>query len=265
MASEPNLRDLFRGDGPALPEVDAAAVIRRSKRRRLPVQLAVGGTFVLAIGGLGVAGLQALGGSHTAISNVSTMSGGESTGDRAPADGRGAESAQGLEGGGAIKRAPADRINLCGGPVAEVAPNERGLVLAVDFPSSPVGTAQVMGTATLTNTGTEPVTGFTSPSPAITLSQGGTVLWHSNGPTDLSLVSVDLVPGASVDYQASMTPVRCGVEDDVAGAFRTDLPALEAGTYELSALIDFTADPSMEQEISELDLVSGPVATVRLD
>jgi len=257
MASEPNLRDLFRGDGPALPEVDAAAVIRRSKRRRLPVQLAVGGTFVLAIGGLGVAGLQALGGSHTAISNVSTMSGGESTGDRAPADGRGAESAQGLEGGGAIKRAPADRINLCGGPVAEVAPNERGLVLAVDFPSSPVGTAQVMGTATLTNTGTEPVTGFTSPSPAITLSQGGTVLWHSNGPTILSLLDVSLAPGESLEFAASFTPVACTVDDDMAEAFRTDLPPVPAGDYQLSAAADVTVDGNAE-------LVTGPAQTVRI-
>lgn len=255
MASEPNLHDLFRGDGPALPEVDAAAVIRRSKRRRLPVQLAVGGTFVLAIGGLGVAGLQAFGGSHTAISNVSTMSGGESTGDRAPAYG-GAESAQSLE-GGAIKRAPADRINLCGGPVAEVAPNERGLVLAVDFPSSPVGTAQVMGTATLTNTGAEPVTGFTSPSPAITLSQGGTVLWHSNGPTILSLLDVSLAPGESLEFAASFTPVACTVDDDTAEAFRTDLPPVPAGDYQVSAAADVTVDGNAE-------LVTGPAQTVRI-
>jgi hypothetical protein len=256
MASEPNLRDLFRDDAPALPRIDAATVIRRSKRRRLPAQVGVGGAFVLAIGGLGVAGLQGFG----ATDSASTMS--TTSSDQAPdqgGDGRGAENAQGLLGGDAtaVKRAPADRINLCGGTLAEVAPNDLGLVLTADFPDAPAGGSPVTGTATLTNTGTRAVAGYMSPTPAITLSQAGTVLWHSNGPTILSIQDVTLAPGESLTLAASFTPVACGVEDDSAEAFRTDLPPVAPGEYQLSAAADVTVDGNAV-------LVAGPTQTVRI-
>jgi hypothetical protein len=256
MASEPNLRDLFRGDTRSLPEIDAATVIRRSKRRRLPAQVGVGGAFVLAIGGLGVAGLQGFGRTDS-VSTLSTTSS-----DEAPAhsgDDRGVESAQGLvEGDGtAIKRAPADRINLCGAPLADVAPNDSGLVLSVSFPDSPAGSTPVMGTATLTNTGTQAVAGYMAPTPAITLSQAGTVLWHSNGPTIMSIRDVSLAPGESLELAASFTPVACAVEDDTAEAFRTDLPPVAAGEYQLSAAADVTVGDTAV-------LVTGPAQTVRI-
>lgn len=255
MATEPNLRDLFRApDAPAGRQIDVQSVIRRSKRRRLPAQIGIGGAFTLALGGIGIVALDGLAGSQTATdSAVST------TAEQAPA-----QSDDGILGmmegddpAAGIKRAPADRINLCGGPLAEVAPSPSGLVLAVDFPDAPAGTAPVEGTVTLTNTGTEPILGYSSPSPAITLSQNGIVLWHSNGPTILMLQDVALAPGESLDYAASFTPVVCAVEDDTAEAFRDDLPPVAPGEYQVSAATDVSVNGSAE-------LVTGPAQSVRI-
>jgi len=254
MASDSNeLRDLLRDDARDLPSIDTQRVIRRSKARRLPAQVGIGGVFTLAIGGLGVAGLQGLGSTQSSSDSAVTTFGESSV---EPRDG-----VQGMmEGEGpttGIKRAPADRINLCGGSLAEVAPSQTGLILTVAFPDAPVGTEPVVGTATLTNTGSKPVAGYSSPTPAITLSQNGVVLWHSNGPTILSIQDVMLAPGESLDYQASFTPVVCSVEDDTAEAFRTDLPAVAAGEYQVSAAADVSVDGIAE-------LVTGPPQTVRI-
>ncbi|WP_411700986.1 hypothetical protein [Conyzicola sp.] len=253
MATEPNLRDLFRGDTPTMRPIDTAAVIRRSKTRRLPAQVGIGGAFALGIGGLGVAGLQGLGGAQsTSDSAVS---------EQAPAepDGGAKGATEATLGGDAagIKRAPAERINLCGGPLAEVAPSATGLVLTLEFPDAPVGTAPVLGTATLTNTGTETVVGYTGPTPAVTLSQAGIVLWHSNGPTILSIQDVSLAPGESLEFAASFTPVVCATEDDTAEAFRADLPPVAAGEYTVTAAADVSIDGVAE-------LVTGPGTTVRI-
>jgi hypothetical protein len=243
MADEPNLRDLFRSaerPGGGAEEIDTAAVIRRAKRRRLPAQVGVVGVFALAIGGLGVAGLQTLDARQPASVSAGSSS---QPRDAEPAPG---DSVMGASEGPAIKRAPADRINLCGG------------TLAVDFPDAAAGTPSVTGRVTLTNTGSRQVTGYTSATPAVTLSQGGIVLWHSNGPTIMMARDVDLAPGESIDFDASFVPVVCTVDDDTAEAFRTDLPAAAPGEYQVSAAADVAVGDTLE-------LVTGPPQTLRLD
>jgi hypothetical protein len=180
--------------------------------------------------------------------------------------GEASDSAGGQEADSLIKRAPAERLNLCGAPVTELAPSAYGLQLDVEFPSTaPLGTAAIEGTVRLTNTSSTRVMGTTAAVPAITLAHEGIVQWHSNGPMIMSLVVVDLEPGQSLEYAASVLPVQCGVEDDAAEAFRTDLPALSPGQYELSAAIDFTPDPSLVTDgYTELDLVSGPRSPITL-
>jgi hypothetical protein len=246
--SEDDLRDLFaRTEAPNT--LDAKRIIARSRARRLPKQLAAGSVGALAVVGVVVLGVQI-----TQLPSPVSMTAGEAFDSSAPAP----EIAP-------MKRAPADKVNLCTGTLAEIAPSQYGLRLDVAFPASaPVGTEPVAGTVRLTNTSDSEVVGTTPATPAITLSRDGVVLWHSNGPTILSMVEVDLAPGASLEYPASFTPVSCGVEDDLADAFRTDLPALGAGDYELSALIDFTADASMGQLTPDLDLVEGPRSTITL-
>jgi hypothetical protein len=260
MADEPNLRDLFSsGDADRLTgggqRIDTAAVIRRSKRRRLPAQVGVVGVFALAIGGLGVAGLQGLGPQQPVSVSAGSAASGSPDTERAPVPD---DSVMGASEGTGLKRAPADRINLCGGALADVAPSPSGLTLTVDFPDAAAGTPSVSGRVTLTNTGSRQVTGYTSATPAVTLSQGGIVLWHSNGPTIMMVRDVDLAPGESIVFDASFVPVVCSVDDDTAEAFRTDLPAAAPGEYQVSAAADVTVGDTLE-------LVTGPPQTLRLD
>jgi hypothetical protein len=259
MAVEPNLRALFHsgdaerpgGDGHG---IDTAAVIRRAKRRRLPSQIGVVGVFALAIGGLGVAGLQGLNPPQPMRVTAGSAESSSPDSDHAPAID---EPLREQSESAGVKRAPADRINLCGGALADVAPSASGLTLTTDFPDAAVGAPGVTGRVTLTNTGSRQVTGYTSATPAVTLSQGGIVLWHSNGPTIMMAREVDLAPGESIDFEASFVPVVCSVEDDSAESFRTDLPAAPAGEYEVSAASDVTVGDSLE-------LVTGPLQTIRL-
>jgi hypothetical protein len=256
MANESTLRELLRSadDGATAP-IDTAAVIRRSKARRLPRQIGVGGVFTLAVGGIGIAGLQGLGG----VSPVS-QSAESSTASDEPPETQPGEGDQFLgtdEAAGGISRAPAEKLNGCGGPLAEVAPSGTGLELTAAFPEAMAGAARVEGTVTLTNTGSETVTGYTAATPAVTLSRNGVVIWHSNGPTIQMIREVRLAPGESLSYATSVTPVVCGVDDEAAESFRDDLPPAPAGDYEVSAAIDLTVGDRME-------LVSGPRTPLRL-
>jgi len=248
MATDNNIHKLFNdSDDAGLGSIDTQAVIRRSRARRRPAQFAIGGALVLALGGFGIAGLQVLGNNAP----QATTAGAESSEDTEISTlGDDAET-------GYIDRAPADKINLCTGTVAEVASSETGLTLTVDFADAPTGATSVEGTATLTNNGTEPVVGYTAASPAITVAQNGIVLWHSNGAMIAMAVDVDLAPGESLEYATSFQPVICGVEDDMAESFGEKLPPLPSGTYEVSAAIDVIGESATE-------LVTGPASTVTL-
>ena len=250
MASDNNIHNLFaKADESGLGSIDTAAVIRRSKARRLPLQLATGGALVLVVGGLGFAGIQG------ALNNAPLASTAGASSERSGEDTSQLFSESTESTGTQYDRAPADKINLCTGTLADVAPSESGLELTVDFPDSSVGQSSVEGTVTLTNTGTETVTGYTAASPAITVSQNGTVLWHSNGAMIALAVDVNLDPGESLEYAASFQPVICGIEDDTADSFGEKLPPLPSGEYQVSAAIDVIGE-------SATDLVTGPTQTV---
>lgn len=241
------IHQLFSASPEPLGQIDTASVIRRSKARRLPMQIATGGAVALAAGGLFFGGAQ-LFGANRPVAESAAVSDSDSGAETAPDP---------AAGGGAIKRAPAEKTNFCTGTLAEVAPAASGLELTVDFADAAAGSDRVAGTVTLTNTGAAPVSGYTGSTPAITVSADGIVKWHSNGPTDGNQVVVDLAPGESLEYAASFEPVECGIEDDSAAEFRDGLPALPAGDYEVSALIDFMGDAPAE-------LVSGPAETITL-
>jgi len=255
MPTEAELRAwLHEGDlGSPAREADAGSVIRRSRRRRLPRQLAAGGTLTLAIAGIGVAGFTGLRGvpMGASVNDASTESAPEAF------DGQDADNPAG---GDAIQAVPASQLNTCGDSIADLDSNTV-LVLETRFtPSVPADGQSVDGTVTLTNTGTERITGTTAATPAITLSQDGEVLWHSNGPMIMMVVEVDLAPGESLEYPASFTAVRCAAEDELSESFRDDLPALVAGRYELSAAIDF-----LDAGGSPLPTVTGPRSPLTLD
>jgi len=233
-------------------------VTRRSARRHHGQQIAVGSLSTLAVVGIGAAGITGIRG----ISTASTSSAGSSSQSDSSTSEQGyAAPAQPPTAG---KRASAERINRCGAPLAQVAPDASGLVFSVDFPATASATAaRITGQVTMTNTGTERLTGSTAASPAITLSQDGTVLWHSNGPTVMMVTMIDLAPGASTTYAASFTPVRCTEEDEQAESFRADLPSVGPGRYGVSAAIDFSRTDAAGTFVST-DLITGPVAPITL-
>ena len=191
MPIEPTLSDLFHSaDGPDSSRIDVRATIRRSRRARLPRQVAAGAALSLAVVGIGVAGITGVNGFRGAAgaSTASDHSVSESSESGAEPAQSGGQSAPGSDSGpasadGVLKRAPVEKLNLCSGQIADVAASATGLQLTVDFADAVAGSTAVSGTATLTNNGTERMVGYTAASPAITLSRDGTVLWHSNGPT----------------------------------------------------------------------------------
>lgn len=254
MPTEDDLRDAF-ANADAPNTLDARRIVARSRARRIPRQLAAGSVGALALVGVVVLGVQVS--QFSSPATTTSMTGGTAyeSSDSAPAP----------EADTMLKRAPADQINLCTAPVAEVAPSQYGLQLDVVAPeSAPAGTAPVAVTVRLTNTSDGRVVGSTGSLPAITLSQGGIVKWHTNGTPDTTFVWINLAPGESIDYTTTFTPVLCDVVDDEGDAFRPGLAALEPGSYEISALVDFTADESMMPQTPDLDLVSGPASAVEL-
>ena len=254
MSTESDLKNLLNDAGPALGHVDLARVLRRSSRRRVAQQMTVGSAMTLAVAGIGVAGFTGIRGL-----TASTTAGSASS---ANAPETKADSALGSTAtGGGLTRAPADKVNLCGGTLADVAPNAHGLVLTTRFPIANASADRITGTVTLTNSGSEHITGTSAATPAITLSKDGIVLWHSNGPVIAMAAVVDLAPGASLTYPASFRPVSCAIEDDSADSFRTDLPRVPAGEYQVSAALDLSRG-NVDGPFLSVDLVTGPLSEV---
>ncbi len=260
MASESELRDRFH-DG-TLPSglIDVDAVLRRARARRRPRVLLAGAGSVLAIAAIAV---PATIGSFARPASDSALVAGDGGEHSQPESATDGDAAGGSEQGGAdtaIDRVPAEKLNLCSAPVAEVAPAENGLVLTVEPVTASAGDHGIPTIVTMTNTGSAPVSGTTGGRPAMTLSKGGITLWHSNGPQTMIAIPVELSPGESLQYPATFEPLRCGVEDDSGASFREDLPRVGAGVYQLSAAIDFTRNDG-----SFIDLVTGPAVRVTLD
>jgi hypothetical protein len=254
MSTESDLKKMFSETGPSLGQIDLSRVLRRSSRRRIAQQVAVGGATTLAVAGIGVAGFTGIRGLVPSTGSASSAAAPESKQDSSPGS-------TPMPGG--LTRAPAEKINLCGGPLSEVAPNAAGLVLTSSFEPADASADRVSGTVTLTNSGSEHIWGTSAATPAVTLSKDGVVRWHSNGPTIAMAALVDLAPGASMTYQASFQPVTCAVEDDSADRFRDSLPHVAAGVDQVSAALDLSRQNADGAFLSS-DLVTGPTSEVTL-
>jgi hypothetical protein len=257
MASESELRDRFHEGTLPSGRIDVEAVLRRSRARRRPRIVLAGAGSVLAIAAIAV---------PATLGSFATTTAGEDTAliaEGGAADGAEFSQPQAPDadssGESMWDRPPAEKLNLCSAPVAEVAPAENGLVLSVEPVTASAAARGIPTIVTMTNTGTEPVSGTTAGLPAMTLSQGGVTLWHSNGPQTMIAIPVELEPGESLQYPATFEPVRCGTEDDLAETFRENLPAVGPGLYQLSSAIDFTRNDG-----SFIDLVTGPAVRVSL-
>jgi len=257
MPDEDELRRRLRDDEP-VGSIDLDAVLRRSRARRRPRVAAAALVSSLAVLGIVV---------PVSISLASPGAGTLSAGSAAssPDFGEAPDAAQGgATGPHFIKRAPADKINLCTGTLAFVAPADDGLALTVQPVDAQAGARDIPVTVTLSNNGTQRVTGSISPFPALTLSRDGVVLWHSNGPVPSLAQEIDLSPGASTTLTGTLQPVSCGVQDDSQESFRTDLPNLAPGQYQLSAALDFSPTESGAAGHDAAVLVTGPTSPVTL-
>lgn len=249
MPTEDELRDALRGT-PAPGGLDADRIVARAKARRAPRQ--VGGVLLgaLALTGVGVLTVQTLPVTPPVAETAMVAEDSSGAGGTELSD---------------AKRAPAEKLNLCGAPVAEPVPSVSGLELTVEFPErATAGVGAIEGVVRMTNTSASRVTGTTAAVPALTVARDGVTVWHSNGPMILSLVVVDLGPGETLEYRATFDPVLC-TADDEAEPFPPDLPALESGTYELSAAIDFTPESPAADAPALADLVTGPRSTIVLE
>ena len=255
MPDEHDLKRMFESiDVPRSNGIDAKQVIRRSRARRLPKQLAAGAGSALVLVGITVLGVQSLQlGPSTTSGEAPAMQ--EQSGDS------GTEADDSMI---TLKGATAAEINECGASGITLDVNSIGLVLDVVFPATASAASErIDGTVIMTNITSETVTGSALGTPAITLAQDGITVWHTNGATDLSVTAVELAPGEAMEFPASFEPVRCEPEDERLEAFRPDLPPAGAGTYQISAVLDFSSDQLTGT--TEAFLITGPGMPITLE
>jgi len=265
MPTESELRQQFHDDEPG-GSIDLDAVLRRSRARRRPRVVAAAVVSSLAVIGIVVPVSISIAGTRSATSlfDAGAASAPRSSAGPVRLGGETTNGSDASGSGGGIKRAPAEKINLCTGAVATPAPADDGLVLTVAPVDAAASARDIPVTVTLTNNGTQRVTGSLSPFPALTLSRDGIVLWHSNGPVPSLAQEIDLAPGASTSFDTTFQPLVCGVTDDEQESFRTDLPAAGPGSYQLSAALDLTPATADANGQIAVVLVTGPTSPVTL-
>jgi hypothetical protein len=255
VATGSDLRDLLHDDDGARGSggLDADAVIRRAKRRRLPRQLAVGGIGVLAVIAVAVPSVAVarafLGGSGAAGS--STQSQGIPGGVTGQSDGgtlgRNDTPSEGSGAGGAV--------GSCTAP--DQAPATGGLSVTVAFPDPAAGAGAVDGTVTIANGGTTTVSGWLASSPTIVLRKDGRVAAIAVGALPRAATRIDLAPGQSLAYPVSLPLVGC----------ESGHPPLGAGGYAAGASIQFTTSApgtGTTDSSAEVTLVGGPSGALRI-
>jgi hypothetical protein len=214
MPTDADLRRLFHDAAAPTATIDPDAIIRRSRRRRLPQQLGVGSVLTLAVAGIGVASINGLPGIR--------IGGTAETAADAP---MGVTEVSPF--GGADSAVPS-QLPVCGpGPAIDLE-QRSDLTVIPRFPRTAAVGAPVAGTLTLTNTGTESVTG-TASSPMVVLSGNGVQVWHSGEPAE---TAVSLAPGESLTLGFEFDAIGCGSGGDT----------LEPGQYELTAIVTLLPD-----------------------
>ena len=233
MPTDAELRRLFHDAPSPKATIDPDAIIRRSRRRRLPQQLGAGSVLTLAAAGIGVASINGL-------QSLAPMGAAETSAD-AP---MGASESSPFGGKGV---APAT-VPFCAAGGFMDAELQSGIEVAPAFPASAELGQRVSGTLTLTNTGTEPVTG-TALSPLIALSLDGVQVWHSDGQSE---TPVALDPGESMTLPFDFDAIGC----DSSG--EADRSVLEPGQYQLTAVVTLAPDSGPVRTIG------GPASTITL-
>jgi hypothetical protein len=228
--SESDLRDLLQGSDPeGRAAIDLDAVLTRARRRRRPKVVAA-----QALGSVAVVGAL-----FTAVVAVQPPPQ-AATMIAEDADGAGDEFASAPEADSALKWMP----DSCGAPVTD-APTADGLVLEMEpvVIQPGAGSTPVAVPVTLTNLGPTRVVGVSGGTPHLTLSSGGTVVWHTYSVQSTIGMVVDLDPGESMAYDATLEPAVCETEDDLMMIDpAAPLPPAPPGAYELRSALVVTLD-----------------------
>jgi hypothetical protein len=252
VATESDLRDLLRGPDPeGRTAIDLDAVLRRARARRRPRVIAASTVGAFALVGV-----------LTPVVLVSQQQAKQESFSVAEDSAGGTAEAPSADDTAFVGMPSAPNLNSCGAPVVDL-PSTNGLVLEVTPVSAAAEAASIPIEVTLRNDGTDTMVGVTASQPVVTFSRDGVVLWHTAGIHDSSGVLVDLEPGESMTYVTSFEPLICTPDDEAdadADGLREDLPAAGAGSYRLSAAIDFIPDDATAATI----LVTGPSAPVDL-
>jgi hypothetical protein len=225
--NDAELHRLFRESKVPSSTIDAAAIIRRSKRRRLPQQIGAGSALTLAVAGIGIASINGI----RLPSMVGTV---ETT----------ADTLSGESSGAAESAAPwSTEATGCETPVPAAESSRSALRVAVDFPDGRAG-EPIVGSVLLTNTSADQFNGWVS-APIVHVMRDGVAVAH-NDANPSSAMRIELAPGESRSLVASVDTVQCGHGSDLvrAGA------ALAPGEYEVVATVTATSDPDEQAPIS---------------
>lgn len=227
--SESELRRMLAST-PVEPAVDLSSVLRRSRARRLPRQLAAGAVGGLAVLGIGFAVVPAL---LPAGPGPAVMS------EQAPAAGQPEQDA--------VLRLSAASLQLCGGPLAAQAEQSpSGLQLTLHVPTGVSAGGVAEGTARLSNGGTETLAG-TASAPTAALARDGIVVWHTVQAT--GTVAFELAPGQSLELPVQLHALECGDEERLQSG--AQLPPLASGQYQATLALDVLLGPDAVLLVSE--------------
>lgn len=226
MVDENELRTQFSGTNVPTIDIDTAAVISRSKRRRRPRQVALGVVGVLAASSLVFAGISAV----RQVDNLSTTAG--IVADEA-SDSRAAESEPFAD-----ESHDASTLGTsCGTSIPTDAASPFGLSLELELPSEVVASGSTYGTARLTNTSDQAVEGTTANVPDVNLLRDSIVISHSPEIQILSVMPVNLQPGQSIAFDVAIDIIDCTTIDT--GGM------VAPGTYAANATLAFVpTDPA---------------------
>jgi hypothetical protein len=219
-------------------DVDAVLAASRSRRRTRRTAIVSGAAAaagVLVVGGL-VFGLQGGGGGGSTTADVPISSESAGSAEVAP------EAAQGDDAASGLRLAAPESVYRCGAAVVPAAAAASApLVVSVVPPVAPVapGSAESV-TVTVTNAGTEVVTGDLSRVPSITVADDGVVAWHSSRTSESGATHVSLEPGESVTLTGTVSALRCTAADDDGTGLPADLPPLPPGAYTMGAAVAFS-------------------------
>ena len=237
--------------------LDVDSLVRRSRARRRPALLGAGvlaTVVIVGIGGLGIGALSGL------VPNDLTAADSASTAEESASDQGGADDTGGgtmAEGESAL--APDWLQNRCGSsPVTPADVPDIGLRLEVDFPARGMTSVDaIIGTVRVTNTGSEPVAGAVSATPAITVAREGLTVWHTSGVEPSDTLDLELDPGESRAFDAVLRPLSCTIDDEARAVdgFDAGLASLPPGEYAVSAVLDITLD---DDSAARVPLVSEP-------